>query len=117
MLKVFDSIASGPIEKDIDGQMTKGFSIFTSHKWEEEFIDEDGNQSYSCVWDVEGWDIYQDGTFIYKKNSDTERAVGECQGTFDPSLYEDYVNQMREYKFDWLEGLNYDLETQDYTFG
>ena len=96
--------------------MTYGFHFCVFEKWETvKFYYEDGQSYTTCEPDVECWSIFPDGKFWYMRDSDRERFGGECEGTFDSSLYEDYVSQMKEYKTDWMKGLSYDRDTMNFT--
>lgn len=113
-----ERISSGPILKDKDGQLTKGFHYSIFQKWETEHIDdENGEPYYTNQSDYEGWEIYPNGTFHYEVCQDTARWCGEEEGTFDSSKYEEFVCQMKECKTDWMKELSYDRDTADYTWG
>lgn len=57
------------------------------------------------------WFVYQNGTFsstsdcYYSYQPSEHYSSG---GTFDSSKYNDYVQQMKEFKEDWQEELEYD---------
>ena len=57
--------------------------------------------------EIQTWIIFPDGTFLFLDNTDDDTKYGRI-GTFDPSKYDYYVEQMKEHKIDWTMGLKYD---------
>lgn len=111
-------ISSGPTTKDIDGQLTNGYFLSIYEEWEDEFVDDEtGEVFYRKQSDAEGWDIFPNGKFIYGTCCDTTRWCGEEEGTFDSLQYEEFVNQMKELKTDWIKELSYDEDTATFTWG
>lgn len=108
------TISSGPITKDKDGQLTNAFHFSMKQTWEKNQTD--GEEKYTSNTDDEDWTIYPNGKFEYEIWSETKLYYGGAEGTFDSSKYEEFVNQMKEYKMDWLKELSYDEETEDYTY-
>ena len=113
-----EEVKSGPIVRDIDGQKTYGYHFSFYEKWEEVDYKIGERQLYKTIKsDYEGWEIYSNGKFHYAVCQDSARWCGECDGTFDSSLYEDYVSQMKEYKTDWMNGLSYNKEDGVFSWG
>lgn len=106
------TISVGPEVMDNNGVKTSGFHYSIFEEWGET---ENDTTYYKS--DVEGWTIYPDGTFRYVVNQDTARWCGECQGTFESSRYDVFVQMMKEYKTDWMRELHYDKDTGDFTWG
>ena len=110
---------SGPIEvfNDDDEKTSEGYEYSSYSEFRDEYTDDDGEIHYTSESNVEYWEIYSNGKFKYGVCSDTKRWCGDCEGTFDPSKYEEYVNQMKEYKTDWMKGLSYDKDSYNFTWG
>ena len=114
MLNYFEKISSGPITKDKDGQLTYGFHFSITKTWEKTHTDEQGG--YFEKTDDEEWTIYPNGQFEYDIWCMTKGYYGGQKGEFDSSKYEEFVNQMKEYKRDWMIELSYHEETADFTY-
>ena len=124
-------ILSGPIEKDKKGQKTNGYLFSITEKWQAELSDMDndvddgsdddgfvgGVEVLPCDVEYESWEIYTNGEFRYDVCSDGRKWCGGEEGTFDPTRYEEFVNQMKEYKTDWMNELSWDHKNSDYTWG
>ena len=64
------------------------------------------------VYEVECWTLYNDGTLYYSmdKMSPREDYGYGFDGTFDKAKYQDYVNQMKEHREDWMNEIKVNVD-------
>ena len=58
------------------------------------------------------WEIFPDGTFTCNTQRSWERWDIPVEGIFERSRYEEFVNQMKELKTDWIDELTYILDDE-----
>ena len=110
------TISNGPVTMDNDGQKTNGFHFSVFEEWESDWVDDETGEVFlNKKSDYEGWVIYPNGKFKYEVYSDSDSICLKQDGTFDSSKYEEFVNQMKEDKRDWMNDLSYDENTAVYS--
>ena len=102
---VYKETMCGPFEKDIEGFKSNGFSFSVCN---------DVSNPFYKRRIQEQWYLIDDGTFIYVIDDDD--GTRGCQGTFDSSKYEEYVNQMKQFKTEWMTGLTYEHDDDSDVF-
>lgn len=96
--KTFKFIETGPIEQD---------NKIIGHYFEETEV------NYFGVNDAEGmssgtlWRIFPDGTFSCTTDKSWDIFIIDGDGTFDSSKYDEFVEQMMDYKTDWQKELKH----------
>ena len=95
----------GPFVKDFDGVKSNGYLFSRCN---------DMSNPFFKMRREEKWYLIEDGTFIHLIDDDYGKRV--LQGTFDPSKLEDYVNQMKQFKTEWMKELTYEHDDDSDVF-
>ena len=104
--KHIDTTDAGNFENE--NSCKEGYSYAIIEEWS------NGNEKYS---DVSCWKIHPDGTFELFEDCDTCDCIYVCNGTFDKSKYDNFVDQMLNLETDWQKELVEDKNTEDGTSG
>ena len=100
---MYREILCGPFEKDIDGVNANGF-LFSR-------CDDMSNPMFKKRRE-EKWYLLEDGIFLHVID-DVEYGFRVLKGSFDPSKLDDYVDQMKQFKTEWMSGLKYESVEYD----